>query len=161
MKVRGGATDCPADKGQLAGERACNPHPRHQEPQLSVRRIGWFIAVGSLAAVVHLATVVALVRWGGWTPALANVPGWLVAFVFSFFGHHLTTFSDARAPLARAARRFFAVSALGFAANQGAYLLLLRLSGLRYDAALALVLVAIAVMTYLLGRRWAFRPAGP
>ena len=125
---------------------------------MSVRRIGWFIAIGSTAAAIHLATVVALVRWGGWSPAVANVAGWLVAFLCSFLGHQHTTFSDAKAPMARAARRFFAVSALGFAANQCAYLLLLRLSGLRYDVALALVLVGIAVMTYLLGRRWAFRP---
>ena len=126
---------------------------------MSVRRIGWFIAVGSTAAAVHLGTVVALVRWGGWAPELANVLGWLVAFVCSFFGHHLTTFSDARAPIGRAARRFFAVSALGFAANQAAYVLLLRLSAMRYDLALALVLVGIAALTYLLGRRWAFLPA--
>ena len=126
---------------------------------MNLRRVGWFIAVGSAAAAVHLATVVVLVRWGGWSPPAANVLGWLVAFVCSFFGHHLTTFSDAQAPIARAARRFFAVSALGFAANQAAYVLLLRLSGLRYDLALALVLVGIAILTYLLGRRWAFRPA--
>jgi putative flippase GtrA len=126
---------------------------------LSVRRIGWFIVVGTAAAAVHLCTVVALVRWGGWSPVLANVLGWLTAFVCSFFGHHFTTFSDAQAPIGRAARRFFAVSALGFATNQAAYVLLLRLSGLRYDLALALVLVGIAVLTYLLGRRWAFRPA--
>jgi putative flippase GtrA len=127
-------------------------------PPLSVRRIGWFIAVGSAAAAVHLGTVIALVRWGDWRPAVANVAGWLIAFVCSFFGHHLTTFSDAKAPMGRAARRFFAVSALGFAVNQSAYVLLLRLSALRYDVALALVLVGIAVMTYLLGRLWAFRP---
>lgn len=126
---------------------------------MSVRRLGWFLAVGSAAAAVHLATVVALVRWGDWSPAVANVVGWLTAFACSFFGHHLTTFSDAGAPMGRAARRFFAVSALGFAANQAAYVLLLRLSGLRYDLALALVLVGIAVMTYFLGRRWAFRRA--
>lgn len=128
---------------------------------MSLRRIGWFVAVGSAAAAVHLASVVALVRWGGLTPAVANVFGWLLAFVCSFLGHHYTTFRDAKAPMARAARRFFAVSALGFAANQSAYVLLLRFSGLRYDLALALVLVGIAVMTYLLGRRWAFQPSRP
>lgn len=126
---------------------------------MSVRRVSWFIAVGSAAAAIHLATVIALVRWGDWSPAVANVAGWLTAFTCSFFGHHLTTFSDAGAPMGRAARRFFAVSALAFVANQVAYVLLLRLSGLRYDLALALVLVGIAVMTYFLGRRWAFRPA--
>lgn len=127
---------------------------------MSVRRIGWFVAVGATAAAVHLTTVVALVRWGGWSPPVANVLGWLVAFACSFAGHWHTTFSGSNAPVLRAARRFFAVSALGFAINQAAYLLLLKLSGLRYDLALALVLVGVAVMTYLLGRRWAFRPAG-
>ena len=52
---------------------------------MNVRRVGWFIAVGSAAAAVHLATVVVLVRWGGWSPPAANVLGWLVAFVCSFF----------------------------------------------------------------------------
>lgn len=126
---------------------------------MSLRRIGWFLAVGSAAAAVHLATVIALVRWGAWSPLAANVVGWLVAFVCSFAGHHRTTFRDANAPVPRAAGRFFAVSALGFAANQSAYVLLLRVTWLRYDIALAIVLVAVAAMTYLLGRRWAFQPA--
>lgn len=126
---------------------------------MSLRRIGWFVAVGTVAAAVHLGTVVALVRWAGWSPVLANVAGWMVAFVCSFVGHHQTTFRDANAPLARSARRFLAVSALGFAANQAAYVLLLQVPGLRYDIALALVLAGVAVMTYLLGRRWAFQPA--
>lgn len=125
---------------------------------MSLRRISWFAAVGTLAAAVHLATVIALVRWAAWSPAMANVVGWLLAFVCSFAGHHRTTFRDANAPVARAAGRFFAVSALGFAVNQTAYVLLLRLPWLRYDLALALVLVAVAAMTYVLGRRWAFLP---
>ena len=126
---------------------------------MSLRRIGWFVAVGTAAAAVHLGTVVALVRWAGWSPVVANVAGWMVAFVCSFLGHRQTTFRDANAPLARAARRFLAVSALGFASNQAAYVLLLQVPGLRYDVALALVLAGVAVMTYLLGRRWAFEPA--
>jgi putative flippase GtrA len=123
-----------------------------------ISRLGWFIVVGTTAAGVHFVTVIALVRWGGWPPAGANVIGWLVAFACSFLGHYNTTFRDAQAPWMQAARRFFAVSALGFAVNEAAYVLLLRLSGLRYDVALAVVLVGIAVMTYLLGRRWAFQP---
>ena len=127
---------------------------------MSLGRIGWFVLVGTGAAGVHLLTVIASVRWGGWSPALANVVGWLLAFVCSFLGHHHATFRDAKAPMAQAARRFFIVSALGFSVNEAAYVLLLRFSGLRYDVALVLVLLAVAVMTYLLGRSWAFRPAG-
>jgi putative flippase GtrA len=131
------------------------------ERLLSLRRLSWFVAVGTIAAAIHFGTVVALVQWGGWRPAVANVVGWLTAFVFSFLGHHRTTFSDAKAPMGRSAGRFFAVSALGFATNETAYVLLLHFSGLRYDLALAVVMVGIAGMTYLMGRHWAFRPLLP
>ncbi len=56
-----------------------------------------------------------------------------------------------------AAARFFLVSALGFAVNEAAYAALLRLTAIRYDVLLALVLIGIAGMTFILGRYWAFR----
>ncbi len=152
-------TACLAGRRQSAGDAARNALFPVQELRLSVRRFGWFIAVGTLAAAVHLGTVVALVQWAGWSPPAANVAGWLVAFVCSFVGHYRTTFSDAAAPMGRAARRFFVVSALGFGVNQVAYVTLLKLTFLRYDIALALVLIGVAVMTYVLGRHWAFQPA--
>jgi hypothetical protein len=37
-----------------------------------------------------------------------------------------------------------------------AYAILLRWSGMRYDLVLAIVLVGVAVITYLLSSRWAF-----
>ena len=49
------------------------------------------------------------------------------------------------------------MSALGFAANEAAYAALLRLTAIRYDVLLALVLIGIAGMTFILGRYWAFR----
>jgi putative flippase GtrA len=122
----------------------------------SAHRVIRFIAVGCIAAAVHLGVVVLLVSGMGLPPLAANVVGWLVAFCFSLTGHWLLTFRSQRSPLWRAARRFFAVSAAGFAANELAYAALLRWSGLRYDLVLALVLVAVAVITYLLSSRWAF-----
>jgi len=53
--------------------------------------------------------------------------------------------------------RFFALSLAGFALNETGYALLLRWTALPYDLALACVLLAVAVMTYLLGSSWAFR----
>ena len=119
-------------------------------------RVIRFIAVGCVAAAVHLGVVVLLVSGFGQPPLAANVVGWLVAFCFSLTGHWLLTFRSQRSPLWRAARRFFAVSAAGFGANELAYAALLQWSGLRYDLVLALVLVAVAVITYLLSSRWAF-----
>ena len=124
---------------------------------IPIRRLASFILVGATAAAVHFAVVKALVETTGVHPLLANVGGWLVAFVVSFAGQHRLTFADRRAPVLQAAPRFFAISAAGFAANEVMYAVTLRLSGLRYDVALALVLVAVAVMTDLLSSRWAFR----
>ncbi|MBE7941047.1 MULTISPECIES: GtrA family protein [Ramlibacter] len=121
------------------------------------RRLAWFVAVGCAAAATHFLVVLALVSLLGAAPLAANVLGWLVAFTVSFAGHWNLTFRASGAPLAQAAGRFFLVSAAGFGANELAYALLLRLGGLRYDVALALVLVGVAVMTWLLSSRWAFR----
>jgi putative flippase GtrA len=84
------------------------------------------------------------------------VLGWLVAFTVSFVGHHLLTFRGHGAALRSAATRFFIVSAGGFAINEATYAVLLGWMARRYDVALALVLVAVAVLTYLLSRHWAF-----
>lgn len=80
-----------------------------------------------------------------------------MAFFVSFWGHYELTFKHQRAPLAKAARRFFAVSALGFSVNELAYAYLLHATPLRYDVLLALILIGIAVMTFVFGRFWAFR----
>jgi putative flippase GtrA len=120
------------------------------------RRIGRFVVVGCAAAAVHWTGVVWLVSQWGLQPALANVPAWLMAFVVSFVGHHRWTFGDRGAAMGQAAARFLLVSATGFAINEGAYVALLHWSSLRYDLVLAGVLVAVAVLTYLASRHWAF-----
>jgi putative flippase GtrA len=119
-------------------------------------RIHWFILIGSLAALVHGAVVVALVARAGAQPLVANVAGWLVAFAVSFTGHHLATFRSHGTPVATSARRFFFISAAGFVLNESAYAALLRWTPYRYDILLAIVLVAIAFLTYQASRRWAF-----
>ena len=121
------------------------------------RRLAWFVAVGCTAAAVHFGVVVALVEGLALRPLLANVGGWLVAFVVSFCGQWLLTFRARQAPVQQALPRFFLVSLAGFAANEAAYALLLHFSALPYDLLLALVLVGVAVMTYWLSSRWAFR----
>lgn len=120
------------------------------------RRIGLFVAVGCAAAAVHWGVVVWLVGQRAWQPLLANVLGWLVAFGVSFAGHHLLTFRGHGAAPAAAALRLFMVSAGGFAVNEAAYALLLGWTRQRYDILLAIVLLAVAVGTYLLGRHWVF-----
>ena len=122
----------------------------------AARRVAWFLTVGTAAAAVHWAVVTALVSAWGWHPLTANVLGWLVALNVSFLGHHRMTFQGHGVPWWRAAPRFAAISALGFAINEAAYAAMLRWSGQSYQLALAIVLVAVAALTYLLSSRWAF-----
>jgi len=118
--------------------------------------VAWFIVVGCAAAAVHWTVATACVAWAGLAPLWANVLGWLVAFGVSFGGHHHFSFRGHGNPLGAAARRFFAISAGGFAVNESAYALLLHWTTLRYDLLLAAVLVGVAGLTYVLSRHWAF-----
>jgi putative flippase GtrA len=115
-----------------------------------------FIGVGCAAAIVHLLMALLLVRNLAMHPLSANVVAWLCAFGVSFAGHQLLTFREQDAPWRRAVMRFFVVSAGGFCLNEAAYACLLRWSALSYDAALVLVLAGVAVLTYAMGRHWAF-----
>lgn len=126
----------------------------------TVKRIWLFIAVGSTAAAVHLAVVVGLVSGPGMPPLLANIVGWLLAFLVSFLGQWQLTFRARGTSWQRAMPRFFLLSLTGFLINEGAYAALLHWSALPYDALLALILIAVAVMTYLLSSRWAFLGKG-
>lgn len=124
------------------------------------RQLVWFVLVGCSAAATHWMAVVLLVSGARMEPLAANVLGWLLAFGVSFGGHYLLTFRHQQAPPARAALRFFGVSALGFAVNEAAYAWLLHATTLRYDILLAGVLVAVAFMTFILGKFWAFSSGG-
>jgi putative flippase GtrA len=122
----------------------------------TLRRLGWFVAVGTGAAAVHFFVVVLLVETGGWRPLVANPLGWLVAFGVSFFGHHRLTFHNSGARIGQAARRFLLISATGFAVNETSYATLLAYGAIGYQLALGVVLVAVAALTYWASRRWAF-----
>jgi putative flippase GtrA len=122
-----------------------------------IRQVSWFIAVGCAAAATHWLVVVACVETLHARPLAANVVGWLVAFCVSFSGHYRLTFRHEASAWHVAARRFFCISAAGFAVNEISYAWLLQRTALRYDVLLALILIAIAVMTFVLSRFWAFR----
>ncbi len=101
-----------------------------------------------------------LVEGLGLAPLWANLWGWLVAFGVSFGGHHRLTFAAHRAPLRSSLPKFFLISAGGFAVNEATYALLLHYGGWRYDLTLAVVLVAVAALTFVSSRLWAFRHSG-
>ncbi len=121
------------------------------------RRPLLFIVVGTAAAFTHFLTVVLIVEILGLAPLAANVIGWLCAFTLSYGGHYSLTFSDHNAPVWRSAARFFLISAVGFAVNETMYAILLWTSPLPYYFLLTIVLLSVAVLTYLFSQRWAFQ----
>lgn len=115
----------------------------------------WFLAVGSAAALTHLA-VFALAQPHAW-PELANVAGFAVAFFVSFGGHRLLSFGDAGTTLVQSFGRFAFTALAGLATNEGVFVALLRVADWPPMAALLAALVAAAGQTFLLSRFWAFR----
>jgi putative flippase GtrA len=127
-----------------------------------MRQIAIFIAVGSTAALTHLAVVASVVELFGLQPLAANVAGFCAGFFVSFSGHARWTFPIAPGRRAAARVRFFAVACTGFVLNQTAYAAALHLFGERYYLpVLAAVLLAVAAATFLLSKLWAFaQPEG-
>lgn len=117
-----------------------------------------FGVVGLAATVVHFLVAVVAVQLGVLAPQLANVLGFGVAFCVSFFGQWRWTFAQrGAAPVARALPLYLLLSIGGFAANALAYAWLLANTSWRYDVALAVVLAAVAALTFVASRAWVFK----
>ncbi|MDN5566794.1 MAG: GtrA family protein [Psychrobacter sp.] len=133
--------------------------------QAASRQALWFLIVGASAAGVHFLVLISVVSLTTISPAWANVIAFLLAFIVSFLGHFYLTFDTSttstlyenKRPL-HALLKWFASSVIGFAANQGLFLLGLNWFGERYYIFIWLVITAIiTVMTFALGKLWAFK----
>jgi putative flippase GtrA len=112
-------------------------------------------AVGLSAVGVHFAVVLALVP-AGVPPLAANVAGFLAAFAASVVGHVGWTFHGRHRNVGIALRRFAVVSVGGFLLNEANYAALLADTVLDYRVALLLILAAVAALTSIAVRDWAF-----
>ena len=118
----------------------------------------WFVLVGASAALTHMAvfTVVILLVPTLW-PEIANLAGFLIAFLVSFVGHRRLSFQDAGTSLMQSFLRFAATAVAGFVTNETVFILLFRLLGLPTWVALISGIVVSAVQTFVLSRFWAFK----
>ena len=114
-----------------------------------------FIIIGGGAAATHYTVALALVH-SGLEPQRANVLAFLVAFNVSYLGHRFWTFADTHLRHRESLPRFAVVAGSSFALNALLFHLLLRYTGMPYYLALALVLVAVAALTFFTSRLWAF-----
>ncbi|MBV8045735.1 MAG: GtrA family protein [Paludibacterium sp.] len=121
------------------------------------RQLLWFGVVGISALVVHYLMVTAVLTPLGLAPLVANIAAFLVAFQVSYWGHRHLTFGQSGVSHRHALPRFFGVACLSFAVNEGLYALLLRFTALDYRVSLLIVLFAVAALTFVLSKLWAFR----
>ena len=125
------------------------------------RQLFWFGVVGVSAMLLHFVVVALVLVPLGLPPLAANVIGFLTAFQLSYQGHRRLTFQAARIPHRQALPRFFGVSCLSFAVNEAMYFLLLHYTALDYRVALFIVLLTVAILTFVLSKLWAFAGGEP
>ena len=118
--------------------------------------IGWFLAIGGAAGLVHNVTTLGLNAFASLPPGPANLIGFLCAFPVSYFGHRCLSFAATEVPHQRALPRLLAVSGMAFVGNQAMLLTLLKLTSLPLYSALAIVLLVVSSSTFLLSRGWVF-----
>lgn len=117
-----------------------------------------FVSVGALAAGVHY-VIALLTHHLGLQPAEANWVGFLCAFPVSYLGHRHWSFRGTQATHLAAFFKFLAVALIGFLGNQLLLKLALTFTSLPFWFLLGVVMVMIAIMTWLLSRFWAFHHA--
>lgn len=127
------------------------------EAQSLKRSAYWFIAVGASAAIIHYIIAVTIEHFSLLTPALANIVGFITAFPVSYVGHSSLSFAQQDANHQQSLPRFLLVAITGFCANQALLVLCLNYTNLPFWFVLGLVMVVIAVSTYVLSRCWAFK----
>jgi putative flippase GtrA len=127
------------------------PHWRRHRDLLT------FGAIGVVNTALHTATVVALVETLRMSPVLANVAGFALANLASFFANSHLTFR--RRPTLRLYGKFFMVS-LGSLALTVALSALAQALRWHYLIGLLMVVLCGPVLTYVLHKTITFRPSG-
>lgn len=121
-----------------------------------MNRILKFGLVGVAATLVHILVGISWISFG-LNPLVANFLAYITALLVSFWGHHSFTFSNHNLPLGTTAPRFLSTSLLGFALNEAILAILVGFEILPAKTALALATLLVAVVTYVLSKRWVFK----
>lgn len=121
-----------------------------------------FILVGISAAFVHLLIVWLLVSASLLLPLQANIVGFLGAVNVSYIGHSRFTFRQTKRLSIRMYIKFFSIATISFLINQIAYFYGLKWFGhTLYIPILAIILVLVAVLTFIFSKLWVFATHAP
>lgn len=116
--------------------------------------------MGIAATATHYLAALLLIQIGI-LPLWANAGAFVIAFQVSLFGHHRFTFRESNLPLRTSARRLALTALCGFCVSEALLAGLLTWTTLSDSAALAAALGTAAVLTFLMGRYWAFAASKP
>ncbi len=122
-----------------------------------LNQIATFGLVGFTAAVMHYIAVVFVFIPYGLHPLVANIFGFAVGFQCSYWGHRLFTFQARHLSHKHTLPRFASIALLSFLLNEFLYFLLLRYTSMSPYMALIVVLAVVSLLTFFLGRIWAFK----
>lgn len=117
-----------------------------------IRRFG---IVGILATTVHVFVAYLVVSLTGSLPQLANLFGFLCAFLVSYFGHLHYTFQPEFASDSYF-RRFLILSGLSFLTSASIVYFLTNTLGLDFRWALAAMAVIVPGISFIVAKFWAF-----
>ena len=120
-----------------------------------LRQIGRFGIVGILATTVHIAVAYIAKSFGDYPPQLANLFGFLIAFLVSYFGHLHFTFQP-QASSDRYFRRFLILSGLSFLTSSSVVYFLTNTLGVDFIWAMAGVAVIVPGVSFVAAKFWAF-----
>ncbi len=119
--------------------------------------ISWFAVIGAAAAAVHYVVAVGIEFAQLTSPAKANILGFLLAFPVSYWGHRKLSFAAHTATHQQAFPKFFTVALTGFLIKQFMVINALHFTAIPFWLVLAVVMIVVAISTYLLSYYWAFK----
>jgi putative flippase GtrA len=122
---------------------------------LHPREVGVFTAIGTSATAINLGFVAAAVP-AGLPPLAANAVGFVISFLWSFFGHARWTFPSQARDVGVALQRFAVVSLSSFGLTEAAYAGALRWTSVDYRLSLFVIIVTLALGKLLASKHWAF-----
>jgi len=116
-----------------------------------------FLMVGTVAALVHLSMVWIIVSATELGPLQANIVGFLGALNISYLGHSRFTFNKLKKLSIKTFAQFAIIASTGFLVNQITYYYGLKWFGVAfYMPILMVVLVMVAVFTFVFSKLWVF-----
>jgi putative flippase GtrA len=116
-----------------------------------------FCVVGASGYGVNLAVYWLLLHGAGVHYALAATGSFLVAATWNYFVNRNWTFRHQRGHLGYQGLRFFAVSAVVYAANLALLTLLIEVGGVGKLVGQAIAIVVVTPLNFLGNKLWSFR----